>query len=397
MTYDELRELLNRRLDPKTTPGIPFMSKGSTNEEVFGYVPLLGYGQTPAGALAIRELLFQVESRKQRLSVGEHRECDPINLFVKTEPHKASKVKDGAWRLIHGVSVVDQVIAMRFWEPLIDSLPGKWGESSCMIGWTPQKGGYKWLYERFCQTHQDVSSADKSSWDWTWPEWLNDVVCHLLIDLRVCSSGVEQDVMRNYIHSMLGPRELVYGKFSVTTQQAGIMSSGWLFTIFLNSVAQYCLHWVASRLAGEDPDSGLFVAMGDDTLQTARSSEYWKKLSSLGCILKEVKTVSASELSCYSEGWDFPAMLEFCGTIFNYIHSVPAYAAKHAFALHFGDDELFESVLTSYQYLYAHSDALSLVQERLADLNPRAVVPPDQLKAWYDGQLDLPMPDCVLW
>ena len=39
-------------------------------------------------------------------------ESDIINLFIKREPHKLSKIKKGALRLISGVSITDSLIAL---------------------------------------------------------------------------------------------------------------------------------------------------------------------------------------------------------------------------------------------------------------------------------------------
>lgn len=105
VSYEEFVKLMNCQVDPTTTPGIPFNRYGSKNSDVFGYTPILGYEGDNV------KILYDTVMRRLTILV-EGPVCDPINLFVKQEPHKEKKVKAGAWRLIHGVSIVDQMVAV---------------------------------------------------------------------------------------------------------------------------------------------------------------------------------------------------------------------------------------------------------------------------------------------
>nr|WOS61113.1 replicase protein [raspberry enamovirus 1] len=111
--------------------------------------------------------------------------CDPIRLFVKGEPHKVVKLKEGRYRLIASVSLVDQLIArmlfgfqnkreLRCYRE-IPSCPGMGLSTDDQVlefvtrladkvGVDPQD---------LVENYQDyIVPTDCSGFDWSVPEWL---------------------------------------------------------------------------------------------------------------------------------------------------------------------------------------------------------------------------------
>ncbi|APG75668.1 hypothetical protein 2 [Beihai sobemo-like virus 20] len=314
-------------VDPTTSPGLPWTSIGTTNAQVFGYQEGIGFrGQQ------VEILYKEVILRLQQLREGP--KMNDINLFIKPEPHKPKKVEQGAWRLIHGVSITDQMVAEIVMGELMDLVykcPGRYGP---MIGWSPfTTEGIP--YFNFFVGNGPKQSADKSSWDWTVQDWLAevfiDLICYIQDDLNeTCSTQ-----LRNHMRAILG-RKVIVGKGQRFTMDGGL-PSGWKATIFANSVMQEIIHHVAEKRSGcygKPP-----ITMGDDTLQEPMPPAYWEALATTGCILKEVVTHQ-----------DRP--YEFCGFHFGSREYEPSYKQKHAFLVRHIERENFEATIQSYQILY---------------------------------------------
>ncbi|APG75692.1 hypothetical protein 2 [Beihai sobemo-like virus 21] len=363
-SFDDFTTLVNRQLDKNSTPGIPYNTIAPTNAEVFGWD---GYKYTKN----LDMLYNDVFERMVDLLSGPA--SNPINLFLKPEPHKKSKCEAGAWRIIWGCSCVDQMVALVLWYPNVDKIVNQWGMSPSMIGWTPQRGGHKWLSELFNARHESVQCADKSAWDWTVQFWVCVAVSYVLVNLMVGASEAQRVIAHNHCMAMLGYQTVQFGKKKLKFQIPGRLPSGWFWTIFFNCAGQASVDSLASQRVGEVPDPKL-KAMGDDTAQTVRSDAYWKAVNQL-CIVKQIDT--------FKPGDEF----EFCGTLMNHERGTPAKRGSHAFRLHFLRDECAAEGLVSYALLYAHDPAafatISALQCEIGRYD--TLITRDAAVAWYSG------------
>jgi hypothetical protein len=95
--------------------------------------------------------------------------CDPIYLFIKDEPHKKAKLLDGRFRLISGVSIVDNIIERFLYSTLNkfeievhNFIPFKPGMGLHDEG---QIDLYCWF--QYLQNLDVICSTDVSGWDWS--------------------------------------------------------------------------------------------------------------------------------------------------------------------------------------------------------------------------------------
>lgn len=297
--------------------------------------------------------------------------ADPINLFVKPEPHKISKRDSGAWRLIFGVSVVDQLVAHSLFHGVLKNQSETWGLQPNMIGWNPIRGGASWLYRALQADRCVVQSTDKSSWDWTLQPHVVRIVRKVIADWFPMQSMEVLSIVDNHVLSMLGPKRLQNsGGLELETQVTGVMPSGWLMTIVINGVCQYVLHTLALQYSGEVKTLSDFTrfsdffAMGDDTVQAEMSAAYWSCLPFAGCIVKETETILPG------------AAINFCGVSILHDKVVPSYRDKHAFVLHYLDDsEVALQLLQCYQIMYAYvPGALNRLNKCLVEMGRKDLV-----------------------
>ena len=336
---DSFKVLVDRALDPASSPGLPFMRQGSTSALAFGWEEGTGYSD-------LYSLYFAVLERIDKLVEGPV--MDPINLFVKHEPHKPSKVENKAWRLISGVSVVDQLVDEILHGDFLDLVIERPCGYNMTIGWSQyQEHGLRLIN---LLVRGDVDAADKGSWDWTVQPWHFELLEKFLVWLNDDYDDITMKVMVNHLRALGGPKVFKAKGRTFETTEEGVMPSGWKLTILANSLMQIFSHYLACERCGITYPTPL--SQGDDTVQPAVDDElYWYELSRTGCILKE-----RQRFSCKRDGF------EFCGMIFRRRSFHPVYLDKHAFHIRNIDPLVFRETIQSYQLLYLFDD------ERLAAL-----------------------------
>ena len=330
---DKFKVFVDGALDPNSSPGLPFMRKGSTSAQAFGWQEALGFTD-------LYDLYFAVLERIDQLAEGPV--MDPINLFVKHEPHKPSKVKNKAWRLISGVSVVDQLVDEILHGDFLDLVVDRPCGYNMTIGWSQyQEHGLRLIN---LLVRGVVDAADKSSWDWTVQPWHFELLEMFLTWLNDDYEPVTMAVMTNHLKAMGGPKEFRAKGRTFRTTEGGLMPSGWKLTILANSLMQIFSHYLACERCGKTYPTPL--SQGDDTVQPAVDDEsYWFELGRTGCILKDKQ-----RFRCRTDGF------EFCGMIFRRKSFHPVYLDKHAFHLRNIDPSVFRETVQSYQLLYLFDD-----------------------------------------
>lgn len=311
-----------------------------------------------------------VEDRLGKLSAGQ-KVSDPIKLFIKQEPHKVAKLREGRLRLISAISLVDQIVDRVLFGGLQEAALSNVGRTPCMIGWSPVSGGgYRAMVSRLPGR---VLCADKSAWDWTVVGWMTDLLLDLIILLAEPGWSGWETAARTRFAVLFDDALFQFADGQQVQQQVrGVMKSGWFLTILGNSVWQLMLHFIVQRQRGSDPFCSVPYAMGDDTVQEvpAGLEDYLDHLGKL-CLLKP----KVSEI------------VEFCGFEMSSRGVWPCYGSKHRFMLRHLDEENGVETLSSYQTLYAFDETgfLEDIRSQLLARDASRVRSVRYLRRWVDG------------
>lgn len=300
--------------------------------------------------------------------------ADDIRVFVKPEPHSFKKIKEGRFRLISAVSMVDSMIDRMLFGELADNVLASVGKTPIRIGWTPMLGGYRELRDLL---PGKVVCIDKSSWDWTVPFWMTQSWLDIVLGLSNNHPQWWQVAVQQRFKALF---EAPYFRFDDGTRvrqaQPGIMKSGCFLTIILNSVGQLLLHYMINAKIGLPMRENEPQCMGDDTAQRdfPELRKYLECVGELGFVVKEAKILD----------W-----IEFAGFMID-DRTWPVYWDKHAFKLMHTPMEELKEVLVSYQLLYAQEPVMSkYVRELMLKVCPKSIVPRSILTSFVSGSAKL--------
>lgn len=326
---------------------------GTTNGEILGFD---GINYDPDRIRIVRDIV----RARFNLLLNDEPVADNIKVFVKQEPHKMSKIKEGRLRLISAVSLIDTFIDRIIWGWMARACLDNVGWTPCMVGWSPVRGGWRPFTELYA--NKPVLCLDKTMWDWTMQEWLVHAFSAFVENLAIGAPDWMKEMMRLRLKLLFKDCVFEFEDQTIVPQQGiGIMKSGCFLTIILNSVCQSMLHYVANQRLGLDPALNEPRVMGDDTVQHAvpRLDEYVKHLESLGAQIKGVKI----------QNW-----VEFAGFAFDGNACWPAYWQKHLFNLSHSPN--LEETLLSYQYLWVLEPVMYAFVTRVArEVGPDALLP----------------------
>lgn len=294
----------------------------------------LGIGQS------LEKLAFDTKEEVEEGGEYYRRFCDPIKFFIKDEPHKAEKVAEGRLRLIHCFGLVDQMVDRILFLPWQGVEVRNPMATTQKAGWSPFPGGYQRLEREF---PLDLSFAvDKTAWDWTVPGWI--IGAYVSMKLAQIHGEVSEEYLRcvwGRLYCVVGPGARFRMPSGVEWRQLhwGLMKTGWLLTLSLNSAAQAFQHALTCLRMNMDFMPHIW-AMGDDTIVRLKDmdlNQYEQLMSTTGCIVKKI--VKSREFSgFYFHGND---------------HVEPLYGAKHRFILNYLSPDLEQETLLSYCLLYA--------------------------------------------
>lgn len=372
-----MREQFDKALleiDPTSTPGCCPLSKfGSNNREALG-MTTDERGQRIFNEERLSILRFLVEDRWAAIVSGEEPPADPLRVFVKQEPHKIEKIEDGRMRLIQAVSLVDTMIDRILFGEMARkaTAPQNVLTTPCTVGWSQMNGGWKLLRSKY--PHGAVS-IDRKAWDWTVRGWLVDFWERFLISLHPGAPEWWQKAVRYRMTQLFREARFMFSDGVLIVQpEPGIMKSGCLLTLILNSVSQTILHVMAMSALGLDPMESLPLSCGDDTIQSwfKDIDKYVEQLSKY-CIVKEAERTT-----------DY---IEFVGFIFDNTGFTPAYWAKHLFVLAHTDLSVLKDTLVSYMYNYYNEPGmLSFIRSMMFRIDPSAVLSDEELRAVADHE-----------
>nr|AAA66950.1 p96 protein [Southern bean mosaic virus] len=168
-----LQEERNRRKSTrKSSPGVPPLPPRLNQQR-----PPLRHLELVA--LCVTERLFLLSEAEDLLDESpvdlvRRGLCDPVRLFVKQEPHASRKVREGRFRLISSVSLVDQLVERMLFGPQNQLEIAEWEH-------IPSKPGMglslrqqaKSLFDDLRVKHSrcPAAEADISGFDWSVQDW----------------------------------------------------------------------------------------------------------------------------------------------------------------------------------------------------------------------------------
>jgi len=350
-------------VDWNASPGWPWRQWAPTNRDLFGFD---GIRCDPVKLMAVEQAVA-----RRWMELEDHPESDPIFLFIKPEPHKISKRDKKSWRLISSVGLTDTLIDRILYGNWLDKMIEVVLEIPPKAGWTPQRGGYKWMSKVF-RSFKPLS-IDKSCWDWTVQKWHAQFLDSFIPRMVLFVNSEWEQVFHNRMKALFSAGHVHY-KLScgcVYEQLVdGIQKSGCLGTIGFNSVWQ-----VADQLLATNFDDAIIFSLGDDTVEREPRIPiplYIQNLRRVGAIVKE---------------YDLGFPIKFGGHEFTETTCVPAYKSKHMFNLLYLDPKFAEETMTSYQFLYGFDPTvLPFIQRLTLEVaGPSTVLSKEYLNYWYTG------------
>lgn len=294
-----LFKIMSCSVNRASSPGVPYCSMASTNGKLIDdFGDFVAETVVERLRLIVRTPLSEVESMSaEELIQGGF--CDPMKVFVKNEPHKISKIHQGRYRLISGVSCVDS---------LIERLLYRMQNSREIREWetVPSKPGMGLNDESMEVIHGIVSKqmekgplfeTDISAWDWSVQGWMLTMEAEIRIEIAKVShdSVYAQCLLKRARIVSMKVFALSNGKMISQTVPA-IQASGSYNTSGGNSRMRVA---VAVLLLVE-----WIIAMGDDAIETGvPSGDGELAYKRLGLPVKMYKQCLNGEFEFCSTRW----------------------------------------------------------------------------------------------
>lgn len=297
-------------------------------------------------------------------------------VFVKEEPHKASKARVSRWRLIICPPLFEQMAWRLVFGPgnakEIDTV----GLTPSLQGMSLPQGNWKEFHQLFRSKDLKVP-LDKTAWDWT----AHVAFIDLDLELRSRLLQAEHQTWKQWktIARQLYERAFYHPKLVMSNgtiweqMHPGVMKSGCVNTISSNSHMQIFVHVLACMRHGVSP-LPLPVAVGDDTLGCWSNFLRPENYEFTGALVKD----PAEEM-------------EFVGHRWLDSGPVPSYNAKHMFRYCMVKLEHLASYLESMVRLYAHDPELGEIWRELAVRHDVPLPSREFVVSWYDTPDDIPI------
>jgi hypothetical protein len=234
------------------SPGVPYASIASTNEKLiqnYGKHRLIADVNKRMSLLSRKDWTFDpVSNVRNGLS-------DPVRMFVKNEPHKIEKLREGRVRLIHSVSIVDKLIELVLFKALLIKEISNWNN-------IPSKPGMGFTEEDVSSIIESVKTmrkpkeSDVSGWDFGVSDW--EMIDDTENIIKLCLNPTE--LWKTLVRNKTICETMAVFQFSdgemVVADYAGIVNSGKLRTSSSNSRmrvrAAYMIGAEEAIAAGDD-------------------------------------------------------------------------------------------------------------------------------------------------
>lgn len=317
-----------------SSPGTPYSMSCKSNGELFAQ-----YGDVLVSIVVDRmhkreQTSLENMKTKTKMQLVAEGYCDPVRVFVKSEPHKIAKLKEGRVRLIHSVSIVDKLIEMVLIRHLTKLEIANWLNipSKPGIGFTPQDN--KNLFDRIMGFGTNMCASDVEGWDWNVDQWQLEDDAEMVI--KLCTNPTEWWKHQIRSCAILEGRS-VY-QFSdgdlVVNDYLGMVNSGKYKTSSGNSRMRVKL----ARLVG----ARFCEAAGDDAVEQ-EVDDAVSKYARYGFKIKAYDRVNDSFEFCsriYRADKSYPLNLE--KIVMNLVHNIPQSPMEFAMYLTGFENDLGE-------------------------------------------------------
>lgn len=332
-TFDEFEDMVGSTVDKTTSPGYPWKSYGhTTNGQSMGYQ--FGILKDP---IKLMEHYHAFLDRWEQLAIEPT--ADPINLFIKREPHKKSKIENGALRLISGVGITDNLVALWLFGGFSKIVVEMHQDLPVKLGIGLDNGSLNHIWRQF---RADALEMDKSAWDWTMQMWHWELVSEYIG--RV--SGVDVPQIQNHLTAIATASFRLAGRD--IQSPPGIMKSGYYCTLLFNSLSQILIHSLA--LLRCDLPWIEMIALGDDTLQKNVDHKlYIEQVELAGCKVKDV--VRRRPFTAIS----------FAGYSFTNMQFTPLYEAKHVYRCFYLKEQDADDTVADYAVMHYQNRELAKI------------------------------------
>jgi hypothetical protein len=252
-----LRVIHSTAVETHKSPGYPYVLEGMpTNADVLDHYTAAGFAE-----------------------LVEKKWNDPIEgrVFLKIEPHKRRKLDAGMPRVIVGLPLHYLVKCQCLFGELLRNAVEKWQQGPLKYAFNPALPGHiEHLAERYGD--KPLDAGDKTNWDYNYLSWhfrvFRVVMSKLFIKpVNMDSATYEaflDDVQYAITQVLRASYRCTNGRVYILSREF-LMRSGWLLTIFANTVGQVTHDTGVLYFMGVDkhkivdPDENKCDAGGDDT------------------------------------------------------------------------------------------------------------------------------------
>lgn len=323
-------EDLKKFIKPDATPGVPYTLMANRNDQLLN---ILG---TRFNDMVIDRIHRRLEFDPHQLELMSPEQlvdlglCDPVRVFVKGEPHKIKKLKEGRVRLIHSVSIVDKMIEMLLMRHFTKLEISNWKDipSKPGIGFT--ESDCQCVYDCVVGKPVRMRSSDVEGWDWNVDKW--QIKTEAERKIQLCK-GFEKpeflwdaqlrwaDCMRlNAVITCKSVYQFSDGVM-VKNKFEGIVNSGKYDTSCGNSGMR---SFLAASIGADE-----YICAGDDTVEEDVCDAV-EKYREYGYKIKTYDLVDNSFEFCsriYENGKSWPINKE--KILFNLLHNIPGDDYEH--------------------------------------------------------------------
>jgi hypothetical protein len=238
--------------------------------------------------------------------------CDPMKLFIKEEPHKATKLKEKRFRLIFSVSLIDNLIARILCMPQNSAEIATWYKIPLKPGMGLGDDCLR-ILNQVVYENQDggIDEADISGWDWSFQAFDFEMDYLRRIHLAVGELGSYKRILRAHFHCMARKVVVLSDGTMYAQNSPGIMPSGWYNTSSTNSAARAMNHYYVALANDIEP---WCITMGDDAVErhVPNASEWYLRLGKTCKMMRRAN----------------PYNFEFCSQHFNGMLATPTSVDK---------------------------------------------------------------------
>lgn len=261
----------SNKLNLKGGPGYFHCYAGASNFEVLSrYYPFV-VSAAFKRLILLRDTPYEVVSKLSSIELFERGLCSVHRVMIKDEPHSASKVAEGRFRVVISESLEDQLADRVLLGDVQDANISNWNKipAKCGMGFAPADvSTITNMFKEVAARNPKIKglrACDVRCWDWSVEDWLQQVNVER-IRIQTQASPSWTNMLKNMAHvNMFAPLATSGGDVIIKDVAHG-ESSGIFNTSDGNSCMRATLPAIARWLAGR-PTYGWIATMGDDSVE----------------------------------------------------------------------------------------------------------------------------------